>query len=461
MVAKPLCLRQKRYGTMAPMVMVGKHVANTTLPYSNAIMLVRILADNPGPTFTRNIDKKFTDTVKELLRNGRDPSVQQILRETLRSLYSDKAYDQNLNTLFQMWAKEPAGQQQQRGLASPPLGRAGREQYQPGFGQDQGGHRSNRKGLPAPAELAARIEEAKTSAKLLQQLIQSSVPEEILGNELIKEFAERCQAAQRSLGGYIACDSPPPDDATMQTLIDTSEQLGLAINKHQRAIMSARKVTGAPGALSTSPSPPILDQPLQNHQSLPPSQVPTTYSPPPGPPPATYAAPTQAPMQAPIQPTSTIQPSSLDRAIHPAQRPYQAPPQPTHNPHATHEDPFSDDYREEEANAVSPYQTYNPPLGPPPGRTAATDAPTQPLDQNLQRLQLNDREQQPASFTGPANSYHPGYQSTPSYMQRQESAQEHITMHGAASPPGTARGVDGEVSPIVERTPKTTVAPRY
>lgn len=38
-------------------------------------MLMRILADNPGATFTRNFDQKFVDTVKKLLREGRDPSV--------------------------------------------------------------------------------------------------------------------------------------------------------------------------------------------------------------------------------------------------------------------------------------------------------------------------------------------------------------------------------------------------
>src|ERR1700750_2272241 len=40
----------------------------------NAVMLIRILADNPGATFTRNLGSKFTSTVKDLLRNGKDPS---------------------------------------------------------------------------------------------------------------------------------------------------------------------------------------------------------------------------------------------------------------------------------------------------------------------------------------------------------------------------------------------------
>lgn len=74
----------------------------------NGIMLVRILADNPGPTFTKNIDKKFADTMKELLRMGRDPSVKQILIETLDNFQREKKHDENLALLIQMWEKEQA-----------------------------------------------------------------------------------------------------------------------------------------------------------------------------------------------------------------------------------------------------------------------------------------------------------------------------------------------------------------
>lgn len=72
----------------------------------NAIMLVRILADNPGKSFTRNLDSKFAATVKELLRDGRDMSVQQILRETLDSFETGKPDDETLAPLRDMWKKE-------------------------------------------------------------------------------------------------------------------------------------------------------------------------------------------------------------------------------------------------------------------------------------------------------------------------------------------------------------------
>lgn len=72
----------------------------------NAIMLVRILADNPGKSFTKNLDARFVATVKELLRDGRDMSVQQILRETLESFETQKPGEETLLPIIEMWKKE-------------------------------------------------------------------------------------------------------------------------------------------------------------------------------------------------------------------------------------------------------------------------------------------------------------------------------------------------------------------
>jgi hypothetical protein len=69
-------------------------------------MLIRILADNPGKTFTRNIDEKFVQTVRDLLRNGRDPSVKQILMETLDTFQRQKADDEGLTKMNEMWKTE-------------------------------------------------------------------------------------------------------------------------------------------------------------------------------------------------------------------------------------------------------------------------------------------------------------------------------------------------------------------
>lgn len=110
------------------------------------------------------------------------------------------------------------------------------------------------RGLPPPAELAQRVEEAKTSAKLLSQVVQSTPAAEVLNSELIKEFVDRCQSASRSIQGYIHSDNPPPDEDTLLTLIETNDQLATAISRHQRAMLQARRATGvSPGP---SPNPP-------------------------------------------------------------------------------------------------------------------------------------------------------------------------------------------------------------
>ncbi|CAN9092674.1 unnamed protein product [Alternaria alternata] len=371
----------------------------------NAIMLIRILADNPGPSFTKNLDKQFADTVKYLLRNGQDPSVAQIVKETLDSMEREKGYDTNLNTLFTMYKKEKglmavaAKQFGPRKLNAP--GWSGSQNVQGGFSS---GHRSSSKTLPPPAELAGRIEEARTSAKLLLQLVQSTPANELLGNELVKEFAERCTTAQRSIHGYIACDNPAPDDDTMLTLIETNEQLSLAASKHQRAILQARRFMGA------SPSPPV-----QNGNAMPP------------PPPNGNTSPAGVPTHSdapsipsmnfgtmqPTQPAGTTSTNygSDENNLPPS---LQAAPNRT-QPSAQEENPFADHYT----------TTYTP-----------------PAHQNSSSA--ND-------YGGPPDPYHPGFQSTPSYLGRQESSANNLTMHGAQPP---IQEEDEHMRPRIER-PRT------
>lgn len=69
-------------------------------------MLTRILADNPGQTFTRNLDAKFTETMRDLLRNGIDLSVRQMLMETLDTFEQQKGWDEGLGLVIEMWRKE-------------------------------------------------------------------------------------------------------------------------------------------------------------------------------------------------------------------------------------------------------------------------------------------------------------------------------------------------------------------
>jgi hypothetical protein len=89
---------------------IHKYLSKQSKPHGwtqyNAVMLMRILTDNPGHTFAQNIDAKFVATIKGLLREGRNTSTQHILRETLDSFEEQKAWDEDLATLLKMWREE-------------------------------------------------------------------------------------------------------------------------------------------------------------------------------------------------------------------------------------------------------------------------------------------------------------------------------------------------------------------
>jgi hypothetical protein len=459
----------------------------------NSIMLIRILADNPGATFTRNLDQKFTSTVKELLRTGKDPNVQQILRETLQALYLEKAYDTNLATLFSMWSKES-------GMNISQSARAGGSGQNGGFGRQHGGHpqvpRTNSHNkqrdlvLPPPVELAARIEEAKTSAKLLQQLVQSTPPGELQNHELIKEFGERCQNAQRSVQAFMNSTNPSPDDDTMQTLIETSEQLSLAASKHQRAVLQARKSghTASPLQAQNGYTPPTGPPPSQNTGYSSPTAAPSStftptavhdlqaYSPPPIPP----------SMRNNLQRRSTAENNLAMASQPPSLKPSGPPPVPSTKqppqlpPVSTDDNPFSDTH-----------ESFAPPRGPPPGKRSSIEpisassygedddpyrnpsSHPDPSNNSGASSTIANLTSRPAPPRGPAESwrdpapgqsqsYHPGFSSTPSYMHRQESSGDHLTMHGAGSDPAIAEervvesaGRYGRVSPVAEREART------
>ncbi|KAK4459373.1 hypothetical protein QBC42DRAFT_183564 [Cladorrhinum samala] len=233
----------------------------------NAIMLIRILCDNPGPNFTRNMDKKFVDTTKELLRSGRDVSVRQMLMETLDTFENTRGYDEGLDMIIDMWKKEKEKAYKAYGVSSflfypsknfadfgvklPKLGAQGAYQQGPYQPQpDQHGHgsyhrsRSGGNRLPDPIELANRLEEARTSASLLEQVVANTPPSEVLSNDLIKEFADRCSGASKSIQGYMSATNPAPDNDTMESMIDTNEQLQQALNHHHRAVLQAKKHLG-------------------------------------------------------------------------------------------------------------------------------------------------------------------------------------------------------------------------
>ncbi|KAI9056224.1 hypothetical protein LZ554_001152 [Drepanopeziza brunnea f. sp. 'monogermtubi'] len=348
---------------------------NYTKPYLqyNAIMLIRILADNPGRTFTRNIDAKFVATLEELLRVGRNPSVKQLLMETLETFGREKSHDEGLALLGEMWKRERErissqhGPPEPRTLNAPPPG----QQQQPPSQQSQQNYFSrshNSRQLPAPHELSSRIEEARNSADVLSQVVQSTPPSEILHHELVREFADRCQSASRSIQAYMIAENPSPDNDTMEQLIETNEQLNRAMNQHQRALLSARKAAsqGANGA-STPPA----------------ADLHGAFAPPAGPPPGRTISRTNSTLAR--KPVKTNSQRSVARVL-----------------------PAGPDAE----TSSSAWKTANPPF--------PRDEPSAATGQFNDRLGVEP--------------YHPGFSSTPSYAGRQESSLGKAKMHAAAVP---------------------------
>ncbi|KKK13049.1 hypothetical protein AOCH_005749 [Aspergillus ochraceoroseus] len=257
----------------------------------NAIMLARILIDNPGHTFSRNLDAKFVGTVKDLLRQGTDMGVQRFLRETLDALEIQRSWDEDLALLLQMWKKEKSkmekvhsSQNSRKPNSRKPWSAPQQQQQQQHPQLSNFGDAERPDSLPAPDELAVRVAEAKTSAKLLIQFVQSTPPAELLSHDLIQEFSGRCRRATRAMQSYINATDPTPDEDTLLTLIETNDELSVALSKHQRAMLQARKLLGqqesAQQSDASSPNPSSQSTPFPAPSLPPRSQTPPSDSPP-------------------------------------------------------------------------------------------------------------------------------------------------------------------------------------
>jgi hypothetical protein len=329
------------------------------------------------------------------------------------------------------------------------------------------------RGLPPADELVARIEEAKTTARLLLQTIQSTPSSEILGNDLIKEFADRAAVANRSIQGYINADDPPPDEDTMLTLIETNEQLSIAISKHQRAVLQARKAMGA------TPSPQPQAPPRQNGYSQQHSQPQGGLDiHPPQPSPAqprqnTYTTPASPPHRAeqeayilPLGPPAGAM-GAVRTNNFASNNAYSSPPpiparsRPMFLDHATPtrtldygvaENPFADTHPEPQKPQQKSYSLFDRP-------SQTTPPPPQESTQYSEEPEASSSKQVPVQK--PYEPYNPGYRSTPSYIDRQDSAANNLTMHGASPPPAqgqpeqTGRTLGNSVDKTNERTGRT------
>ncbi|KAI0403581.1 hypothetical protein F4802DRAFT_571099 [Xylaria palmicola] len=381
----------------------------------NALMLVRILADNPGPTFTRNLDQDFAKTAKDLLKNGRSQRVAQMLMETLLSFETTKFYDEGLTPLIEMWKKEK--EKAQKSTSSAPIQSYLRHRPQQPppesmsmmtapptdrHSQNYFARNHNTRRLPEPVELAGRLEEARTSAKLLQQVVTNTAPGEIIGNDLIKEFAERCQSASRSIQGYMASDNPTPDDETMESLIDTNEQLQTALNLHQRAMLNARKHIAS---LATD---------NQELVSLDERQTETNEG-------------ERGLSRRPSPPDAGL---GINMASGSGSKQPAAPPQETNG--------------KGKAREYKPLTYAGSSAGPSRSRTPAEEDPfrdpDEPAGSNAAGGSSNRYLDQEPRFA--FEPFHPGFDSTPSYAGRQESAIGKEAMHGAMENSSSGKATD-------------------
>jgi GAT domain len=292
--------------------------------------------------------------------------------------------------------------------AGPPISNGPSQVSQPGnhFARQ---HRQPRS-LPPPDELAARIEEARTTAKLLSQTVQSTPSTEIPNNDLIKEFADRASSASRSIQGYIHSTNPSPDEDTLLTLIETNDQLSVAMSKHQRALLQARR--------TLSNSPPV-NAPSQADR--------VNYPAPQGPPPGAmgalkaqdhvYPPPVSPPQRAQdhvyVPPPNP--PPQRAPPVQQQQEPYQQRDPPSD--YQVPDNPFADEAYQQ-APPKQPYGLFNRPN---------QGAPPSGLDQHPSQTEAPQIRQE---------SQMPSFQSTPSYAYRQNFAANNVTMHGATPPPG-------------------------
>ncbi|CAN8100068.1 unnamed protein product [Discula destructiva] len=389
----------------------------------NALMLARILADNPGQSFTRNIDSKFVDTVKELLRNGHDLSVRQMLMETLDQFEHQKSWDEGLAGIIEMWKKEKDKAYKAYGGRGPPppvpnamMGAPGPRPQGDSHSQDYFARSHNNKRLPDPVELANRLEEARTSAGILTQLVASTPSTEVLDSDLIKEFADRCLSASRSIQGYMNAENPGPDNETMESLIDVNEELQQALNSQKRAMLSARKEHGD-RSHNPSPQPP----PETNGSHRPP--VPTSSG-------AFAGAPATSRRsirrkevdkgkgkQGPPEPLEYVPPPS---GPPPGHSPPPPPPPPPPRPARATDivSPISNDDADDDR--VDPFQDPHPAAGL--SEIARGKSPARGIPP-VSPIELPSFDYEP---------FHPGFsQPTESYLGRQDSAMNKVQMHGA------------------------------
>ncbi|KAK7206265.1 hypothetical protein BZA70DRAFT_128939 [Myxozyma melibiosi] len=206
-----------------------KHSSNPIVQY-NAILVLRILGSSNSTTILDQIglDGKLATAVSNLLAQGNDPSVRAVLIETLEYFQREQRLEENLVPLklvFEQYMRKNGGKTTAASTAE--------NHHQP-------------RSL-SPEKVADVIEEAKSSAGLLQQVVQTTAPAEISASPLVLEFYERCVRLSSKIESYLSRDVIPPLEESMTVkLIDANESLSSAIEMHKSALDRAANLVSAP-----------------------------------------------------------------------------------------------------------------------------------------------------------------------------------------------------------------------
>ncbi|KAK9484857.1 hypothetical protein V1527DRAFT_468831 [Lipomyces starkeyi] len=201
-----------------------KHASSTVSQY-NAIMVLRILVDANSQTILNQIgeDDKLAPVVKDVLKRSRDPSVRELLATTLEHFAFEKPSAAELAELNKVYATYVAG---------------GSESYK---------LRPSRHEPVSQEKLEDVVEEAKTSASLLRQVVSTTPPVEISGSPLVMEFYERCVQLSSKIQSYLSRDSVPPlDESMIMTLISANDTIGTALEAHKAALDRASSLVSPP-----------------------------------------------------------------------------------------------------------------------------------------------------------------------------------------------------------------------
>lgn len=109
-----------------------------------------------------------------------------------------------------------------------------------------------RRPSPSPENLASRLREARTSARLLQQVVDTAAPDDINGNDLMRELAERCQHASAALQSVIGGDNVARTDSVVLSSIEANDLLTSALSNYHRAAIQARRNSNPTSSQTTS-----------------------------------------------------------------------------------------------------------------------------------------------------------------------------------------------------------------